>query len=358
MVQRNRPTVIPALVIWLVLAAVLASSVPIAEARRRKRRRRKKAKVTRKVKRAKKERLERELKQVGSPKIVVVRRQNVRTFRLVSLALRKDLAFPTGEVVLDPTTPPKEQLEDIGDAKPKVILALGSGAASVLAKGGAGVPVVFCYVSGRPVTAVRQGGWLSQATSSRQVLLWLRRLVGRLRRVAVVVRDGKGALAVDFRAACRRLGIQPVVIVAASAADVTRRVVAALKSRPDGLWLGHHVGLYPLGVVRQLRRIQAQFRLPVVGLTRQHVSQGLALAVDATPAAVARAARRLIRRRLGRWLLPPGRRKRRDKRTVMASRLYRGVVKADRVTLSTRTARALGLDPRAALKAGAKKVRP
>lgn len=314
--------------------------------------------MVRKVKMAKKERMARELKLVGSPKIVVVRRRNVRTFRVVSLAFRKDLALPTGEVVLDPATPPKEQLEDIGDAKPKVIFALGPGAASVLSKGGAGVPVVFGYVSGRPVTAVRQGGWISQATSSRQVLLWLRRLVGRLRRVAVVVRDGKGSLARDFRAACRRLSIQPVIILAASAADVTRRVVAALKSRLDGLWLGRHVGLYPRGVLRQLRRIQALFRLPVVGLTRHHVKQGLVLALDATPAALARAARRLIRRRLGQWLLPAGRRKRRNKRSVLASQLYREVVEADRVTLSKRTARALGLDPRAALKAGAQQVRP
>lgn len=355
MLHRNRPTVIPAPAIWLILAAMLVSSIPTAEARRRRRRRRKKAKVVKKVR---PDRAARGLKAVGSPKIVVVRRQNVRAFRLASLAFRKDLALPTGEVVLDPRTPPSEQLEDIVDAKPKVILALGPGASSVLAKDGAGVPVVFGYISERPVTTVRQGGWLSPATSSRQVLVWLRRLVGRLRRVAVVVRDGKGSLARDFRGACRRVGVQAVIIVAASASDVVRRVVAALKRRPDGLWLGRHVGLYPLAVLRQLRRIQAQFRLPMVGLTRHHVKQGLVLALDATPAQIARAARRLIRRRLGKWLLPAGRQKRRGKRSARASQLFHEGVEADRVTLSRRTARGLGLDPRAALKAGAQQVRP
>jgi hypothetical protein len=118
------------------------------------------------------------------------------------------------------------------------------------------------------------------------------------------------------------------------------------------------VELYPAAVLRQLRRIQAQFRLPVVGLTRQHVKQGLVLAVDATPAQLARAARRLIKRYVARWLLPDRSRTRPDKRPARASRLYREVVEADRVSLSTRTARALGLDPRAALKAGAQQVRP
>ncbi len=354
MVHRNCHIAIPAVGIWMVLAAVLALSIPTAEARRHRRRGRQKAKV----KETKAERVARELLLVGSPKIVVVRRQNVRAFGLASLAFRKILAFPFGEVVLDPTTPPAEQLEDIDDAKPKVILALGPGAASVLAKGGAGVPVVFGYVSGRPVTAVRQGGWLSMANSSRRVLVWLQRLVGRLRRVAVVVRDGKGSLARDFRAACRRLGIGPVIIVAASADDVVRRIVAALKQRPDGLWLGRQVAFYPPAVLRQVRRIQAQFRLPVVGVTRLHVKQGLVLAVDASPARIARAARRLIRQRLARWLLPATVPKRRGKVAAQASQLYRGVVEADRVSLNTRTARAIGLNSKAALTAGARKVRP
>jgi hypothetical protein len=352
MVHRNRHIAIPAAGIWLILAAVLASSIPTAEARRRRRSRRKKARVAKKV------RVDRDLKQVGSPKVVVVRRQNVRAFRLASLAFRKGLAFPTGEVVLDPATPASEQLEDIDEAKPKVILALGPGAASVVAKGGAGVPVVFAYVAGRPVTAVRQGGWLSVGASSRRVLVWLRRLVGRLRRVAVVVRDGKGSLARDFRAACARLGLQPVIIVAASARNVVRQIVAALKQRPDGLWLGHHVGLYPPSVLRQIQRIQVQFRLPVVGLTRLHVKQGLVLAVDATPAQIARAARRLIRSRVARWLVPVGGRGRRVRVPARASQLFGGVVEADRVTLNRRTARAIGLNPKAALKAGAQKVRP
>ena len=306
----------------------------------------------------KKERVVRELKQVGSPKVVVVRRQNVRAFHLASKAFRKNVALPAGEVVLDPATPSKEQLEDIGDAKPKIILALGPAAASVLAKGGAGVPVIFGYVTGRPVTAVRQGGWLSQATSSRQVLAWLRRLVSRLKRVAVVVADSNGNLARDFRSACRRMGIKPLIIVAGRAADVPRRVVAALKRRPDALWLGHHVRLYPPGVLHQLRRIQAQFRLPVVGLTRQHVKQGFVLALDATPAQLARAARKLIRRRLGQWMLPTDLRRRRDKRPARASQLFHEAVLADRVSVSVRTAKALGLDPRKALKAGAKAVQP
>ncbi len=352
MFHRNRPTVISASAIWLILAAVLVSSIPTAEARRRRRRRRKKAKVTKKVV------VPPDIARVGSPKVVVVRRQNVRAFREASAAFRKDLAFPTAEVVLDPANPPKEQLEDIADAKPKIILALGPGAASVLAKGGAGVPVVFGYVSGRPVTAVRQGGWLSSTDSSRRVLRWLQRLVGRLRRAAVVVRDGKGSLAVGFRKACRRLGIKPIVIVAASSALVVRRVVAALKGRPDGLWLGRSVGLYPPGVLRQLRRIQVQFRVPVVGLTRQHVKQGLVLAVDASPAQIARAASRLIRRRVAQWLLRVGRRKSGVKRAVQASRLFRETVNADRITLNTRAARTLGLDPRKALQAGARKVVP
>ncbi len=352
MVHRNCHTALPALGIWLMLTAVLVASIPTAEARRHRRSRRKKAKVV------KKERVARALKAVGSPKIVVVRRQNVREFRLASLAFRQNLALPADELALDPTTPPSEQLEDIEDAKPKVILALGPGAAAVLAKGGAGVPVVFGYVSSRPVTAVRQGGWLTMASSSRRVLVWLRRLVGRLRRVAVVVPDSKGSLARDFRAACRRLSIQPVIIVATSSADVLRGVVAALKKRPDGLWLGRRVGLYPLAVLRQLRRIQAQFRLPVVGLTREHVKQGLVLAVDATPEQMAKAARRLIRRRLAQWLLPAGRPGRRGKSAVRASQLFHEEVQADRVSLNTRTARALGFNPQAALKAGAKKVRP
>lgn len=351
MLHRNRPIALPASAIWLMLATVLASSIPTAEARRRKRRHRKKAVVTAP------QRAARELTQVGSPKVVVVRRAGVRAFRLASVAFRKDLSFPAGEVVLDPATPPAEQQEDIVDAKPKILLALGPGAASLLAKGGVGVPVVFGYVSSRPVTTVRQGGWLSQATASRRVLRWVLRLVGRARsrRVAVVVRDGKGSLARDFRAACGQLGIQPVVIVAPVATDVVRRVAAALKRRPGAVWLGHHVGLYPPAVLRQLRRIQAQFRLPMVGLTRQHVKDGLVLAVDATPAQLARAAQRLIRRRVGKWTLGVQPRKT-DKGRAQASRLFREVVVADRITLNTRAASGLGLDPRAALKAGAQKV--
>jgi len=352
MLHRNRPPVISALAIWLILAVVLASSIPTAEARRRNRRRRKKAqKATPEV-------VAKRSTQVGSPKVLVVRRQNVRAFRLASLAFRKDLALPSGEVILDPSTPATEQLEDILDAKPKVILALGPGAASVLSRGGAGVPVVYGYVTQRPVTTVRQGGWLAPATSSRRVLVWLGRLVSRLRRVAVVVRDPKGSLAQDFRAACRHRGVQPVVIVAGSAADVTRRVVAALKQRPDALWLGQHVELYPLGVLRQLRRIQALFRLPMVGLSPEHVKQGLVLALDASPAQVALAARRLIQRRLAAWLLPSARGPRREKRAPQASQLFREEAQADRISLGSRTAKALGLDPQAALKAGAQKVGP
>jgi hypothetical protein len=355
MLHPNRLTASPALVIWLMLAAVLVSSIPTAQARRRRRRRPAKPRVERPTSGAQ------HLRRVGNPRVVVVRRQGVRDFRLAAAAFRGSITFPTTELALDRAMPPKDLLEDIADAKPKIIVALGPWAARVLARGLADVPVVFGYLPGLPTTSALQGGWLSLAPSSPQVVRWLERLVPRLRRVALVVADAKDALAVDFEKACRHRGIQPVVVVATSAADVPSRVVLALKQRPDALWLGRDVALYPPAVLLQLRRLQALHRIPLVGITREHARQGLVLAVDASPARMAEAARRLVRRKVASWLLPGAARPRRAARgatvpPLRASRLVREVLVPDRVTVNTVAARALGLDPGAALRAGAKRA--
>ena len=107
MLHRVCPKAPEVLAIWLILVAVLVSSIPTAEARRRRRRKRPKTTET--------DTETRQLAMVGNPKIVVVRRKHVKAFRLASSAFRKDLVYPTGEVVLDPTTPPKELLEDIAE---------------------------------------------------------------------------------------------------------------------------------------------------------------------------------------------------------------------------------------------------
>ncbi|MFH2008083.1 MAG: hypothetical protein ABI333_15990 [bacterium] len=297
-----------------------------------------------------------------------MRRGNVREFARAAKAFRRVSTFPVGEVVLEPGQSQKDLLEDIEDAKPKVVLALGPMAAGVLSRGLGAVPVVFAYLSRRPATTALHGGWLALGARSQHVLQWVERLRPGVKTAAVVVRDGGGALATSFRKACRRAGIKALVAVAMSSGGALRSVVALMTQRPGALWLGHHVELYPPAVLRQLVQLQARFRMVVVGLTPEHTRVGLAMSLDGGPEQVARAAHELIRSRIRRWLLSrPARRNdsggSRGRGTSPqpkpeASQLTLQEVKVERVTLNERSAAALGLDWKRAVAAGARRVRP
>jgi len=138
--------------------------------------------------------------------------------------------------------------------------------------------------------------------------------------------------------------------------------------------------------LRAALRLQSIFRIPVVGLTAEHVRRGLALAIDSTPETVAKRVEAFIRAHVRRWLAPPepevreapeqgrGRDHRRHRRRrrrrprhphrrrprprVEASQLAVGRVPAHHVTINARQLKALGVDPRAAIAAGAIQVQP
>jgi hypothetical protein len=127
---------------------------------------------------------------------------------------------------------------------------------------------------------------------------------------------------------------------------------------------------FTAAVLRQLVRVQALTRVPLVGLTAGHTRRGMVLSVDASPDAVARAIAQLVRKYGAKWLLEnrrltrPSRRRagaRRRRTTAPAAEaapLIQVRVTADRATVNPRAAQTLGIDLRRALRAGATAVTP
>ena len=317
------------------------------------------------------------LRHVGHPKVVVARREHVRSYAEAAEAFKRiaSAEFPVSNAKLDIKEKPAELLEEIQVERPRVVLAMGPFAGKIMRHGlKPAVPVVFAFVSQRPDTTVPHGGWLVHGARSAVVLGWVRLIFPRVKSVAVVVRDPQSELARAFRAACRQGGVKPLFAVARTAKEVPRSVAALMPKRPGAVWLGHWVSLYPSHVLRQLERLQLVFRVPVIGLAQRHAQRhGLFMAIDASPDEVAQAAYRLIRRWVGSWLRVQrsrrggGRRRRERTRrgSRSRSRELRSVVKRDpsqlvservatgRVTLNLRSAGRLGVPAEAVKRARA-----
>jgi hypothetical protein len=297
-------------------------------------------------------------------KVVILRQRGIAAYEDAARAFRRLTPSRVVEVMVssDPAEPAVR--EEVTDEKPDLVIALGRLAMQVLRPGLGATPVVAAFLPGPPATAAPRGGYLTSGPPSTLVLEWMKRLVPRLRRAGVVTRGAPDPLDAEFRAACRRLGVSPVVATAASDADVARALVELVRQGAEVIWLGRDPRLLPLRALRQAVAVQARFRRPLIGVTLEHARYGLALAIDSSPEEIGAGLKALIDANAAAWLGTPragaGGRGGAPVRGAGAApdgaQLVRGVARATRAAYNPGSLRALGREAAPLEKAGARPV--
>jgi hypothetical protein len=301
-------------------------------------------------------------------KVLILRRDGVAAYRETAQAFRRLTPHRVTEVACRLGQSEASLREEIAEEKPDLVVALGRLASVVLKPGLGSTPLVFAYLAEPPATAAPIGGFVTAGPSARVAVEWMRRLRPLLVRAGVIVRAGRDPLEAEFRAACTALGVRPLVAQIASESEVPSALVKLAREGAESIWGGHDVALFPLSSVRAAARVQALFRIPVLGITREHARAGLALAIDSPPEEVAAGLKRLLDAHAGGWISRARAAARRPPSAGGAAsgsgpaavpeavQLVQTAAASSRVSYNPESARALGLQVRSLESAGARPV--
>lgn len=302
------------------------------------------------------------LRGIGAPKLLVTYRAGIAAYGKAAQVLKRLSPFAVESVTLGTDEALVDLRADLRDRRASMIVAFGALAEQVCASGVGNRPVVFGYGAGPPKTSVAEGGWIRMEPPPRTLVRWARRILPKLRTLGVILPSTEHPLRSRLSRAAQRLGVRIRFASVATAGGGLSAALQLLRAPVDLLWLGPDYRPWTAARLRALRRLQFLFRTPVIGLSAAQVRRGLAVAIDASPAAVAEAVVTLLRKHVRAWV-PARRRGRGVQGSRRAARgrpdtLSVGAPRTWRVAIGERALRCFDLQAANLLKAGAVRITP
>jgi len=269
------------------------------------------------------------------PRVVVLRRPAVRVYEQVAEEFRSHLRAAVRLVSVGGDEVSRDALRRwLIRRPPDLLFVVGRSAYELLSELDP-LPPTICTLVFEPGPS--RCRLIATQTAPQASLQAFRTVRPKLRVIGMLTSPRSAEQLNGASDAAIQLGIDIVPIEAHTPAEAIRQLLRMRRQRLDGLWLATDLSIISPQVLQYAIGIQFRRRIPLMGATRRHVSQGALFAVDVSPDAIGRRAASVAH------LLLRGRPRRRARRLA---KLPDRVLEATRPRLSVNhdTAQRLGID--------------